>query len=338
METILITGGMGFIGSHTCVALLEKGYRPVIVDDLSNSSPRVLDGIEAITGVRPPFYKMDVASDALEQVFLEHPIDAAIHFAGFKAVGESKEKPLDYYCNNLNTTMNLLKYMGKAGVGRLVFSSSATVYDSSCNQVLTEETARWCSSPYGWTKFLSEQIISDYVAATPGASAVLLRYFNPVGAHASGLIGEAPNGIPNNLMPFITQVAVGMREKLSVFGNDYDTPDGTGVRDYIHVTDLALGHIAALEYGQTHGGCESINLGTGKGTSVLELVHAFEKANGVTIPYEIAPRRPGDTPMFYADTKKAEELLGWRAQLDLNDMCTSAYRWQLHSTKEAGTI
>lgn len=339
METILITGGMGFIGSHTCVELLEQGYQPVIVDDLSNSSPSVLEGIRRITGVTPPFYQLDVGDEAaLSRVFAEHRFDAVIHFAGFKAVGESKEKPLAYYCNNLGSTMTLLKCMGKAGVGRVIFSSSATVYDAMKHVVLTEETERWCQSPYGWTKFMSEQIISDHVAAHAGTAAVLLRYFNPVGAHESGLIGETPNGIPNNLMPFLTQVAVGLRKQLSVFGDDYDTRDGTGVRDYIHVTDLARGHVAALQYSREHEGTENFNLGTGRGTSVLELIAAFEAANGLKIPYQVTPRRPGDAAQYYADTEKAARVLGWTAQLDLTDMCRSAYRWQRQSAPHAAEV
>ena len=331
METILITGGMGFIGSHTCVALIDQGYNPIIVDDLSNSKPSVLDGISAITGKNVPFYQLDVSDyEGLCRIFAAHKIDAVIHFAGFKAVGESKEKPLDYYCNNLNSTMALLKAMAKFSVSRIVFSSSATVYDSMKHIVLTEETERWCVNPYGWTKFMSEQIITDYVAALPDFSAVLLRYFNPVGAHESGLIGEDPNGIPQNLMPFVTQVAVGIRDKLSIFGDDYDTPDGTGVRDYIHVSDLAEGHVSAILYSREHKGTEYVNLGTGKGTSVLELVTTFSKVNEVEIPYVMAPRRAGDAPMYYADTEKAAAVLGWRAKRDVADMCRSAYRWQKH--------
>ena len=332
METILITGGMGFIGSHTCVELIHEGYRPIIVDDLSNSSSQMLEGIRRITGVSVPFYQLDVADEALSHIFQDHPIDAVIHFAGFKAVGESRDAPLSYYCNNLNTTMNLLKQMGRHGVSRLVFSSSATVYDTMRHVVLTEETERgYCQSPYGWTKFMSEQIITDYARANPGTAAVLLRYFNPVGAHESGKIGEAPNGVPQNLMPFVTQVAVGLRERLSVFGGDYETPDGTCVRDYIHITDLARGHVAALRYAQENPGAESFNLGTGQGISVLELVRAFQRANGVEIPYIITDRRAGDAPMYYADTQKAEEVLGWRAERDLEDMCRSAYTWQKKS-------
>lgn len=332
MEQILITGGMGFIGSHTCVELLARGYAPIIVDDLSNSRIEVLEGIRAISGQTVPFYQLDVADDvALAEVFAKHHIDAVIHFAGFKAVGESKEKPLHYYCNNLNSTMSLLKCMHRFDVRRLVFSSSATVYDATRHILLTEETERWCTNPYGWTKFMSEQMIADQVEANPALSAVLLRYFNPVGAHESGLIGEAPNGVPQNLMPFVTQVAVGLREKLSVFGGDYDTPDGSGVRDYIHVCDLAEGHVAALEYSKQHAGCAAVNLGTGRGVSVLEMVSAFSRVNEVEIPYEISARRPGDAPCYYADTKRAEELLGWKATRTLEDMCASSYHWQRKS-------
>lgn len=332
MEEILVTGGMGFIGSHTCVALIEAGYLPVIVDDLSNSRIEVLDGIAAITGLRPAFYEADVADDAaLCAVFTAHKIRAAIHFAGLKAVGESKEKPLEYYCNNLNSTMNLLKSMDRFGVSHLVFSSSATVYNAEQHVLLSEETPRHCVSPYGWSKFMSEQIIADHMATRPERSAVLLRYFNPVGAHQSGLIGEAPNGVPQNLMPFVCQVAVGVRETLSVFGGDYDTPDGSAVRDYIHVMDLAHGHVAALAYAEAHSGCEAVNLGTGRGVSVLELIQGFQEVNGVEIPYEITARRPGDAPMYYADTRKAKAVLGWQARRSLDDMCCSAYHWERKS-------
>lgn len=332
MDTILITGGMGFIGSHTCVELINQGYSPIIADDLSNSKIEVLEGIRRITGKTVPFYKLDVSNaQALSQIFIDYNVDAVIHFAGFKAVGESKEKPLNYYCNNLNTTLTLLKCMDRFGVSRLVFSSSATVYDTLHHTVLTEGTNRWSTNPYGWTKFMSEQIISDYIETRKDASAVLLRYFNPVGAHESGEIGEAPNGIPQNLMPFVTQVSVGIRPKLSIFGGDYDTPDGTGVRDYIHITDLARGHVAALQFSKENKGCESFNLGTGKGVSVLELVETFSRVNGVELPYEISDRRPGDVGMYYADTTRAEAVLGWKAQKTLEDMCTSSYHWQRKS-------
>lgn len=332
MEQILITGGMGFIGSHCCAELIARGYSPIIVDNLSNSHIEVLDGLEAITGQRVPFYQLDVSDpDALGKVFAHHPIEAVIHFAGFKAVGESHEKPLEYYSNNLNSTLSLLNCMDRYGTRRLVFSSSATVYDATFNTLLTEDTERWCTNPYGWTKFMSEQIITDYVQTRPDASALLLRYFNPVGAHESGLIGEAPNGIPQNLMPFLCQVAVGLRDYLSVFGGDYDTPDGSGVRDYIHITDLARGHLSALDYSKRHRGCKAVNLGTGQGVSVLELMRTFSEVNDVEIPYKITARRAGDVGMYFADTAYAKELLGWEAELTIADMCRSAYRWQRRS-------
>lgn len=334
MEQILITGGTGFIGSHTCVELQTRGYDTIIVDDLSNSRIEVLDGIAAITGKKPTFYQIDVADEAaLGQVFAAHKIEAVIHFAGFKAVGESSEKPLDYYDNNLNATLSLLRCMARAGVSCIVFSSSAAVYDAYTHARLTEDATRWCTNPYGWTKFMSEQIIRDTVAATPGLRAVLLRYFNPVGAHESGLIGEAPNGVPQNLMPFVTQVAVGLRDHLSVFGGDYNTPDGSCVRDYIHVVDLAVGHVAALDYAKAHTGCDAFNLGTGRGVSVLELIKAFEESNGIAIPYEVVGRRRGDAPMYYADTDKAERDLHWRATRSLSDMCRTAYHWQMTGAK-----
>ncbi len=332
METILITGGMGFIGSHTCVELLQKGYDVVIADNLVNSSSAVLDGIHRITGKHVPFYETDVRDKAgLRAVFQGHAIGAVIHFAGLKAVGESKEKPLLYYQNNLNSTMTLLECMAEFQVDRLVFSSSATVYDAAQGPVLTEGTPLWCVNPYGWTKFMSEQIIRDFAATRPGFSAVLLRYFNPVGAHESGEIGEAPAGIPNNLMPYIAQVAVGALPHLNVFGDDYDTPDGTGVRDYIHVSDLARGHVAALDYSRRHTGAEEVNLGTGHGVSVLEMVKTYEQVNQVKIPYVMAPRRPGDAPIYYADTQKANQVLGWKAERTLSDMCASSYLWQRKS-------
>ncbi len=327
---ILLTGATGYIGSHTAVELLNSGEDAVIVDDLSNSEASVIDRIEQITGRRPAFYQGDVADKALlERVFSENRIDAVMHFAGFKAVGESVEKPLAYYRNNLDTTLSLLETMERFGCNRFIFSSSATVYGMS-EDVPFRETAQagGCTNPYGWTKYMIEQILTDTAAARPDMSVVLLRYFNPIGAHESGLIGEKPNGIPNNLMPYITQVAVGQLDHLRVFGNDYPTPDGTGVRDYIHVVDLAKGHLAALHYSETHKGTEIINLGTGTGYSVLDVIHAFEKANGVRIPYEIAPRRSGDIAVCYADPAKAREKLGWKAEKTLEDMCADAWRWQ----------
>ena len=327
---ILLTGATGYIGSHTAVELLNSGEDAVIVDDLSNSEASVIDRIAQITGRRPAFYQGDVADKALlERVFSENRIDAVMHFAGFKAVGESVEKPLAYYRNNLDTTLSLLETMERFGCNRFIFSSSATVYGMS-EDVPFRETAQagGCTNPYGWTKYMIEQILTDTAAARPDMSVVLLRYFNPIGAHESGLIGEKPNGIPNNLMPYITQVAVGQLDHLRVFGNDYPTPDGTGVRDYIHVVDLAKGHLAALHYSETHKGTEIINLGTGTGYSVLDVIHAFEKANGVRIPYEIAPRRSGDIAVCYADPAKAREKLGWKAEKTLEDMCADAWRWQ----------
>lgn len=330
MGEILLTGAAGYIGSHTAVELLDAGERVVIVDDLSNSEESVIDRIGQITGSRPAFYRGDVADAALiSRIFEEHEITAVMHFAGFKAVGESVEKPLAYYRNNLDTTLTLLETMLRFGCMRFIFSSSATVYGMS-REVPFQETARagGCTNPYGWTKYMIEQILTDTAAANPEMSVVLLRYFNPIGAHESALIGEKPNGIPNNLMPYITQVAVGQLERLRVFGNDYPTADGTGVRDYIHVVDLAKGHLAALKYSETHTGTEIINLGTGVGYSVLDVIHAFESATGVHIPYEFAPRRSGDIAVCYADPTKAHQLLGWRAEKSLEDMCRDSWRWQ----------
>ena len=326
---ILLTGGAGYIGSHTAVELIESGYSVVIADDLSNSDVSVIDKIGQITGKRPLFYEGDVADHAfLEKVFCDNDIDAVIHFAGFKAVGESVEKPIEYYRNNLDTTLTLLEVMRKHGCKDLIFSSSATVYSQVEEMPLTEESGPLgCSNPYGWTKYMIEQILKDVCVADPEMSVVLLRYFNPIGAHESGLIGEKPNGIPNNLMPYITQVAEGIRPKLNVFGNDYPTPDGTGVRDYIHVVDLARGHVAAVGYVAEHDGCEVFNLGTGHGYSVLELVKTFEKVNGVAVPYEIVGRRAGDIATCYADASKAERVLGWKAELGIEDMCRDAWRW-----------
>jgi len=333
--SVLLTGGTGFIGSHTAVELIEAGYSVVIADDLSNSEKSVVDRIEEITGVRPTFYQIDVTDKAaLQKVFEEQDIDTVIHFAGFKAVGESVEKPLEYYRNNLDTTLTLLETMRSNGCKKIIFSSSATVYSLSDDVPVTEESGPLgCTNPYGWTKYMIEQILRDVAKADPEMSVVLLRYFNPIGAHESGLIGEKPAGIPNNLMPYITQVAQGIREKLSVFGDDYDTPDGTGVRDYIHVVDLAKGHLAALKYADSHKGCEVFNLGTGHGYSVLDLIKTFEKVNGVEIPYVITDRRPGDIALCYADTAKAEKVLGWKAEKDIEDMCRDSWNWQQHLTE-----
>jgi UDP-glucose 4-epimerase len=333
--SVLLTGGAGFIGSHTAVEMIRAGYDIVIADDLSNSSPKVLDRLETITGVRPKFYQIDVADRAqLSTVFQENQIDAVIHFAGFKCVPESTKLPLKYYRNNLDTAMTTLEVMEEYGCNAFVFSSSATVYGEKNPVPFTETMPTGvATNPYGTTKLMIEQILIDACKANEKLSAVLLRYFNPIGAHPSGLIGEAPNGIPNNLMPYITQVAVGQREKLSVYGSDYPTPDGTGVRDYIHVVDLALGHVKAVDYALKHTGSEAINLGTGRGSSVLEVVRAFEEASGVKIPLVITDRRPGDIATCYADASKAKELLDWEATYDLKDMCAHSWNWQKNNPK-----
>ena len=330
MSSILLTGGTGYIGSHTAVELLEAGREVIIADDLSNSERSVVDRITAITGKTPKFYQVDVSdAAALEPVFAENDISAVIHFAGYKAVGESVEKPLKYYRNNLDATLTVLETMAKHGCKGFIFSSSATVYGTE-NPIPYVETMRTggCTNPYGWTKFMIEQILMDAANADPEMRVVLLRYFNPIGAHESGLIGEKPNGIPNNLMPYITQTAAGIREHLNIFGNDYPTRDGTGVRDYIHVVDLAKGHLAALEYAESHPGTEVFNLGTGTGYSVLEVVHAFEEANDLEVPCVMAPRRSGDLAEYYADAEKADKLLHWKAQRSLVDMCRDSWRWQ----------
>ncbi len=327
-QTVLVTGGAGYIGSHTVVELLNAGYPVLIADNLYNSKEAVLDRIETITGKRPAFQKVDVCDrEAMRALFAQNDFGAIIHFAGLKAVGESVAKPVEYYRNNLDATLTLLECMKEFDVRRIVFSSSATVYGVP-KVPICEDAPRWCTNPYGWTKFMGEQILSDFAAANPEASVVLLRYFNPIGAHDSGLIGEDPQGIPNNLLPYINQVATGKLKKLRVFGNDYPTPDGTGVRDYIHVVDLAKGHLCALEYADAHTGVEAINLGTGTGYSVLDVIHAYEDANGVTIPYEIVDRRPGDVAENYADPSKAQRLLGWKAERDLVNMCRTGYHWQ----------
>lgn len=328
---VFITGGAGFIGSHTCVELLNAGQEIVVIDNYSNSSPEALERVKKITGKDFPYYECDIRDRAaLSAVFDKHPdVDAVIHFAGLKAVGESVVKPLEYYENNIGGTVTLLEVMREKNVKTIVFSSSATVYGSE-NPVPFKEDMKTggTTNPYGTTKFMIEIILQDLCKADPDWSVSLLRYFNPIGAHASGMIGEAPNGIPNNLMPYIAQVAVGKREKLSVFGNDYDTVDGTGVRDYIHVVDLAKGHLKAVERAKNVKGCEIFNLGTGHGVSVLELVHAFEEANGIKIPYVIAPRRAGDIDNSYADVTKAWEVLGWKTELSTVDACRDTWRWQ----------
>ena len=327
---VLLTGGLGYIGSHTAVEMLEAGYKVVIADDLSNSSEDVCERICQITGKYPAFYKMDVKDkDGMRMIFSEENIQAVIHFAGYKAVGESVAKPALYYRNNLDTTLTLVEVMEEFGCKQIVFSSSATVYGMDNPVPFREDMpAGGCTNPYGWTKYMIEQILTDVAAADPEMSVVLLRYFNPIGAHESGLIGEKPNGIPNNLMPYITQTAAGIREKLSVFGDDYDTPDGTGVRDYIHVVDLAKGHLAAAEYAAEHKGTEVFNLGTGRGTSVLELVETFQRVNGVEVPHVIAARRPGDIATCYADAHKAKDILGWQAEKNVEDMCRDSWRWE----------
>ena len=331
---VLVTGGAGYIGSHTAVELLQAGCGVVIVDDLSNARPDVIDRIETIVGRRPVFYRLDCRNRAaLRQVFADHTIDAVIHFAGYKAVGESVREPLRYYRNNLDSALTLLEVMEEFGCKKFVFSSSATVYGPENPYPYREEMpAIQSSSPYGWSKVMNERILTDYCTANPNFCAVLLRYFNPIGAHDSGLLGDDPNGIPNNLMPYIGRVAAGQLEKLTIFGGDYDTPDGTCQRDYLHVVDLAVGHLKALEYAASHTGAEAINLGTGNGISVLELVHAFENANGLQLNYTIGPRRDGDLPAFWADATKAERLLGWKAVHSVEDMCRSAWQFARNST------
>lgn len=326
---ILVTGGAGYIGSHTVIELLGKGYEVVIVDNFYNSHPEVLERIKELSGKDFKFYEIDLLDkNSLKKVFEENKIDSVIHFAGYKAVGESVEKPLMYYHNNLTSTFILCEVMKEYGVKNIVFSSSATVYGLSNISPLKEDLPLSTTNPYGTTKLFIEQILRDLYISDKDWSIALLRYFNPIGAHISGRIGENPNGIPNNLMPFITQVAVGKREKLSVFGNDYDTVDGTGVRDYIHVVDLAKGHIKALEKHMDFKGVEAYNLGTGKGVSVLELVNTFEKVNGVKIPYTISDRRPGDIATCFADASKAKKELGWEAEKTIEDMCKDSWNWQ----------
>lgn len=328
--SILVTGGVGFIGSHTVVELQNAGYDVVVLDNLCNANPKVLDRIEAITGKKVPFYKADIRDrEALNEIFDKESIDSVIHFAGLKAVGESVQKPLEYYDNNISGTLVLVDVMRQHGCKNIIFSSSATVYGDPAFVPITEECPKGvCTNPYGWTKSMLEQILSDIQKADNEWNVVLLRYFNPIGAHKSGTIGENPNGIPNNLMPYITQVAVGKREELGVFGDDYDTPDGTGVRDYIHVVDLALGHVKALKKIEEKAGLKIYNLGTGCGYSVLDVVHNFEKASGVKIPYSIKPRRAGDIATCYADAAKAKEELGWEAQYGILEMCEDSWRWQ----------
>lgn len=324
---ILVTGGLGFIGSHTVIELIKNNHIVIIADNLINSKIEVLDNLSTITGIEPNFYQIDVTDEAkVEEIFANHKIDGVIHFAGLKAVGESVSKPLEYYYNNLVSTMILSKMCVKYGVGKFVFSSSATVYGDQHSPLREDMELRKTTNPYGETKAMSERILTDTANANDGFAVSLLRYFNPVGAHESGLIGEDPNGIPNNLMPFVTKVAKGQLEKLNVFGNDYDTIDGTGVRDYIHVVDLAQGHVKAIE--NLKDGVNIYNLGTGRGTSVLELVNAFMKVNDIKVQYEIVGRRPGDISTCFADASKAEKELGWKAELGIEEMVRDAWKFE----------
>ncbi len=326
---ILVTGGTGFIGSHTVIELMGAGHKVLILDNLSNSSVVVLDRLEAICGQRPKFVEGDIRDTALlGKLFSEHDIQAVVHFAGLKAVGESIEKPIEYYDNNVRGTLELLSVMKNNGVKRLVFSSSATVYGDPASTPIDESFPRSATNPYGRSKLMIEEMLEDLLVSDSSWRIACLRYFNPVGAHKSGTIGEDPQGIPNNLMPYISQVAVGRREKLSVFGGDYPTPDGTGVRDYIHVVDLAQGHVAALNYLEKNEGLTTVNLGTGIGVSVFDAVRAFEKASGCAVPYEIVSRRPGDVASCWANPERAARLLGWTAERGLDEMCDDAWRWQ----------
>lgn len=327
---ILVTGGAGYIGSHTCVELLNEGYEVVIVDNLYNSNQKAVDRIEQITQKKVTFYQNDILDrEALDQIFTKENVDAVIHFAGLKAVGESVRKPIEYYTNNIQGTLILTDVMRKHNVKNIIFSSSATVYGNPAMIPITEECPKGvCTNPYGWTKWMLEQILTDIHTADPEWNVMLLRYFNPIGAHESGLIGEDPKGIPNNLLPYVAQVAIGKLECVGVFGDDYDTPDGTGVRDYIHVVDLAKGHVKALNKIKEKAGVKVYNLGTGNGYSVLDVIHAFEKACGHEIPYQIKPRRGGDIATCYSKCDLAKEELGWQAQYNLDDMCASSWKWQ----------
>ncbi len=330
---ILVTGGAGYIGSHTCVELLEAGHEVVVVDNLCNSSKEAIRRVEELTGKQVVFYEEDLLRlEKLEQIFKAEKPEAVIHFAGLKAVGESVHIPLAYYRNNLDSTLTLCEVMAAHGCKRLVFSSSATVYGDPDEVPLREDMfCKGCTNPYGWTKYMIEKILQGVVVADPEWSVVLLRYFNPIGAHESGHIGENPNGIPNNLMPYITKVAAGQLARLTVYGDDYRTHDGTGVRDYIHVVDLAKGHVAACDYAAKHQGCEIINLGTGIGYSVLDIVNTFARVNDIPVPYVIGPRRAGDIDACFADPAKAKALLGWEATKTLEDMCRDSWRWQTNN-------
>lgn len=330
MTNVLITGGAGYIGSHIAVELLEAGYEVVVVDNLYNSSKIALDRVEEITGKKVKFYDGDILdTNLMKKILRDEKIDSVIHCAALKAVGESVRKPLEYYSNNLTGTLSLLEAMAAENVKNIIFSSSATVYGSPDHMPISEDFPKGdCTNPYGWSKSMMEQIMVDLYKADPKWNIILLRYFNPIGAHKSGKIGEDPKGIPNNLVPYITQVAVGKLEYLSIYGDDYDTVDGTGVRDYIHVVDLAQGHVKAVEYLEKNPGLDIINLGTGRGYSVLEVLRAFEKAVGKEIPYKIVERRPGDIATTYAKADKAKEVLGWEAKLGIDDMCEDSWRWQ----------
>lgn len=332
---ILVTGGAGYIGSHTVVELMSAGKDVVVVDDFSNSHPDVIDRVTQIVGKRPKLYQANILDKAaLRDIFQKEKIDAVIHFAAFKAVGESVEKPLKYYHNNIDGLISVLEVMAEFNVKKIVFSSSATVYGAINRPPFTEDMpVGTATNPYGSTKIMNEQILQDVYTSDNSWSVMLLRYFNPIGAHKSGLIGEDPNGIPNNIMPYITQVALGKLPKLHIFGDDYDTPDGTGVRDYIHVVDLAQGHVKAVDYLENHTGVQKVNLGTGEGYSVLQLVNTFKRVNNVDMPYQIDGRRPGDIATCYANCDYANKLLGWTAQRDLADMCRDSWRWQQYCGK-----
>lgn len=329
-DAVLLTGGTGYIGSHTAVELMQHGYRVILVDNCANSAPDMVERIEKIVGQRPVFFHADVTDrTAMAEIFSAYHLDAVIHFAGYKSIGESVRTPIPYYRNNIDSTLTLLEVMAAHNVTCFVFSSSASVYGAEAPIPYREDAVTGgCTNPYGWTKYMIEQILRDAANANGALSVMLLRYFNPIGAHESGLIGERPAGVPNNLLPYITQVAAGQLKELSVFGNDYPTPDGTGVRDYIHIVDLAKGHMAALDYALGHTGVETVNLGTGHGYSVLEVLRTFERVNQVPVPYRIVGRRAGDLPVCYADTEKAEKLLHWRAEKNLEDMCRDSWRWQ----------
>lgn len=336
---ILVTGGAGYIGSHTCVELLNTGYDVVVVDNLNNASEKALDRVRKITGKKLTFYKADVTDkEAMNEIFdKETDVSCVIHFAGLKAVGESVQKPLLYYQNNITGTLTLCDAMKEHGVKNIIFSSSATVYGNPEFVPITEECPKGvCTNPYGWTKHMVEQILTDIHTADPSWNVILLRYFNPIGAHKSGLIGEAPKGIPNNLLPYVAQVAIGKLPCVGVFGNDYDTPDGTGVRDYIHVVDLALGHVAAIRKIEENPGVKIYNLGTGKGYSVLDVIQAFGKACGKDIPYEIKPRRAGDIASYYSDAALAKKELGWEARYGIEEMCEDSWRWQRNNPNGYG--